>query len=70
MEREERKTGEIEITVGMLDAGVEEIAGFSTYFEGPEDWVSRIFRAMICAAPEKQRVAFYEACSPESKNPR
>lgn len=49
---------EIEVTPEMADAGAEELAGFTTFFDTMEDGAIRIFRAMILAAPPRLKERF------------
>ena len=53
-----REKEEIEVTPEMADAGAEELAGFTTFFETLEDGATRIFRAMILAAPPRLKERF------------
>ena len=44
---------EIEITPEMIEAGVEVLRSFNTYFEGEQVWARRVFQAM-CEARSGQ----------------
>jgi hypothetical protein len=43
------ETGEIEVTSGMLAAGVSAFLAYDPRFEGEEESVTRIYRAMVRA---------------------
>jgi phage head maturation protease len=46
----ESSTEEIEITPEMIEAGCDVIAGYNLKFESEEEWVEKIYRAMIKAS--------------------
>lgn len=61
---------EIEITPEMVEAGELELCGFTDFFESADEGAQKIFRAMILAAPERLRQAFYKEIVSEEKTPR
>ncbi len=64
-ERSNADADVLEITDAMLEAGVEAISGYSTYFTGPEPWVVKVVRAVLAAATPAKAVICHSVSDAE-----